>query len=134
MSGLLVDDVAVAAQRVEEPFAVLRVEPVHEPFEDAQHPVDVVDVGPIDGLQVRLRQDAPLAGVLPGAVRVGGKALVLERGADLTKGAAGHQLAEQPSDGAADQITHATPPLVSLIAVGRLPMVAMFLSPKDPVG
>ena len=46
LAGVLVDHVAVAAQRVEEPAAVLRLEAVDQPFEDPQHRVVAVSVFP----------------------------------------------------------------------------------------
>ena len=112
VAGVVIDDVAIAAQRVEELAAVLLFETVHQPFEDAQHSRDVVDVAPVDRLQVLLGEGSAHAAVLVGAGWAGGKQFVLERGADLAHGAAGHEVAEQTAGRAADQVVHAVPSLL----------------------
>lgn len=122
--GVLVSDVAVAAQCVEKVPGVLRLDAEvggDEPLENPQDAVDVVDVRPIDRLEVLLCQGATDTAVVVGSVRTRDEALVLKRGTDPADGAACHQVTKQAASGAADQLgpAHLPPPPMAAAAADR---------------
>lgn len=117
MAGFLIDGVAVATQGVEESAGVLRLETLDQALEDAQCPIDLIDVGPVNCFQVFLRQGASGAAVLIGAVGIGCEELVLEGRADLTESASGHEITGPAAGCPADEIAHAALPCLRVGAL-----------------
>ncbi|MET8049735.1 hypothetical protein ABZU75_19265 [Streptosporangium sp. NPDC005286] len=105
VAGCRVDLVAVTAQRVVEVFGV-RAVGAGQPLENAQYPINVGLVGPVNALQVLLGEGAANAGILVDAVGVRGEEFVLEGGVNRADGRTRHEIPEEAACGAAHQITH----------------------------
>jgi hypothetical protein len=78
VAGLIIDDVLVATQRVDQVAGVLGFVAVHQPLEHPKHTAHMLDVGPINSLEVLLGLGSSRTAVLVPAVGVGGETLVLE--------------------------------------------------------
>lgn len=103
LPGILVEVVAVAAQRQPKLSDERWTPPVQQTLRYTKKPADMPGVGPVHRLEVGLRGLPSSAAVLVGAVEIRGKFLVLERSGDLSKSAGGHEIPEDPACRPADQ-------------------------------